>query len=910
MAADKFTFAAGNNASYLEGLYRSYQQDPESVDTSWQQFFAGYDFAARENPLGAKGQDTPLHAKIEAMINSFRRLGHLCAQLNPLTPNTTPLEAVIPELAELAKLNPRELFQPVNFGDKPLSLSEIRQRLSNTYCRSIGADFRESNDVTAVRWWQDKMESCQNKPPLTAETQKRIFSKLVEADGFEKFLQARYLGQKRFSVEGLDSLLPLLDTVSDEMGELGYEELCIGMAHRGRLNILVNNLAKPYTYMLKEFEGSKPTTFDIDGDVKYHMGFSGEISTRHNKTLRVYLGPNPSHLEAVNPVIEGFCKRRQMRLGAEGEKKIIPLLFHGDAAFAGQGIVAETLNLSSLTAYKTGGTIHVITNNQIGFTTVPQQGRSCHYSSDISKFLRAPVIHVNADDPEAVVWAAKLAVEFRHQFHQDVVIDVIGYRRHGHNETDEPSFTQPQMYAAINAQAPVVELYQQKLIAEGIISAAQAAEQIKSYRAELQAAYEQVHGSKEPLPVPLVHPAFREIYSTQRVSRADCIAAVDTAVSVEKLRSLAGTLTSVPEGFSLNPKLMRIVASRQHMLDDEGAVDWSFAELLAFASLAQQGFNIRLSGQDCQRGTFSSRHGVFVDAQNGELYEPLKQLGSGEVDLINSPLSELGCMGFEFGYAIADPHTLVLWEAQFGDFSNGAQIIIDQFITASEAKWNQACGLVLMLPHGHEGMGPEHSSARPERFLQCCGNLNLQVANVTSPAQLFHLLRRQLLRKFRKPLVLMTPKSLLRHPKMISPLKDLSSKRFQEILIDAGASDARGVEKVLLCSGKISYELADMREQQALSTVPIVRVEQLYPFPREALSAYFDSLPKLKSVVWVQEEPQNMGGWSFVFPRLQKLLNKKIEIAYVGRHHSGSTAEGSLYAHQHEQKRIVEEALG
>jgi 2-oxoglutarate dehydrogenase E1 component len=912
---DQFTFADGNNIDYLEKLYQSYLKDPRSVDLSWQGFFAGYEFAAesaarlRERQSAAEGE-IPVAAKIEAMINSFRRLGHLCAQLNPLEKNTRTLNETIPELNEIHAINSEQKFVTANFSASALTFAEIVQNLTLTYCGSIGADFRENNDDKVVRWWQEQMESCQNKPQVSPEKKRRIFDKLVESDGFEKFLQARYLGQKRFSIEGLDAVIPLLDQVISELTSLDYEELCIGMAHRGRLNILVNILGKPYAAMLKEFEGSEVKSFDIDGDVKYHMGFCGEVKAANLKSLRVYLASNPSHLEAVNPVVEGFTNSRQRLLGGEARKKIIPMLFHGDAAFAGQGIVAETLNLSQLDAYKTGGTIHVITNNQIGFTTNPRQGRSCLYSSDISKFLRAPVLHVNADDPEAVVWAAQLAVKFRHQFQQDVVIDVIGYRRHGHNETDEPSFTQPLMYKAISSHQTLVEIYQQKLIAEKVLTADEAREKIKTYRAALQAAYDLVHKNKTPLPQQPIHPAFREVYSTQRVSREEAMAPVDTTVTKQTLQRLSEVICTVPKGFEVNPKLARIIQGRQQMLSGEGAIDWGYAELLAFASLADQGFSVRLSGQDCQRGTFSSRQGVYVELNSNRLYEPLQQIGSGSIELINSPLSELGCMGFEFGYSIADPKSLVLWEAQFGDFSNGAQIIIDQFLTASEAKWQQTSGLVLLLPHGYEGMGPEHSSARPERFLQCCGNLNVQVVNVTSAAQLFHLLRRQMLRNYRKPLVVMTPKSLLRHPKVVSTLKEFTEQRFQEIVIDQGSAEPKAVEKLILCTGKVSIELAEERAARDLSQVPILRVEQLYPFPREAIGAYVATLPKLKSILWVQEEPQNMGGWSFVFPRLHKLLNKKIEIIYVGRRHSGSTAEGSGYAHKTEQQRIIEEALG
>jgi 2-oxoglutarate dehydrogenase E1 component len=912
------SFAQGANTSFLEILYQEYRRSPELVDPSWRRFFEGMDFAGANQTIatgtdGASAQGAQESAKVEAFINAYRRLGHLSADLNPLYPKTQ-VEADMTLAAHgLGAVDLQKAFYPANItGQQQMSLGEIQSFLLATYCGHIGADFRDINNIEIVTWLQEKMESCRNKPQVSPAVKKRVLNKLAEAEGFERFLQARYLGQKRFSCEGSDALIPLLDMLNDAAAKAGVEEITVGMAHRGRLNVLCNVLGKPFETMFKEFEGSDYNPFDIDGDVKYHMGFANEVKTLSGGKIRMYLAPNPSHLEIVNPVIEGFARCRQRLLGDHERSRVLPLLLHGDAAFIGQGVTAETLNLSELAAYKTGGTIHVITNNQIGFTTESHEGRSTVYASGVAKIISAPVLHVNADDPEACIWVAQLAVEYRQKFAKDIVIDLIGYRRHGHNETDEPSYTQPKMYKIIKDHDTTFELYGKQLISENL----ETAEGIKTLTAEVRAVLQKAHDTlraakvkpMDPPPPVLMQPSLVHVKS----DRADIEQVIDTRVSAEKLAAYAKALSSLPHGFTIHPKLEKLVESRATMLTGDGAVDWSFAELLAFASLQAEGRHIRLSGQDCKRGTFSSRHAVFKDFENGSeynIFSPLQKQGLA-VDVINSPLSEMACLGFEFGYSIADQNSLVLWEAQFGDFFNGAQIIVDQFIAACEAKWKQMTGLVMLLPHGHEGMGPEHSSARPERFLQLSGSLNIQVVNATTPAQYFHLLRRQMHRAFRKPLIVMSPKSLLRRPEAVSKTIDFTDGSFREVLDDGSISDRKKVTELVMCSGKIYYDLLQKREKNAdlRVRVPIVRMEQMYPFPKNQIAQLRRSYPALKRIIWTQEEPQNMGGWNFVEPRLKKYA--ECEVEYVGRKYSGTTAEGSLKAHSIEQDRIIHDALG
>ncbi len=920
----RFSYATAENVQFIEGLYAQYKKDPASVDASWQRFFEGYELAAKGDQL-AGGASTPAAAgttgdhessKVEAYINAYRRLGHLMAEISPLPPFGAP-EAQKPDLSPeghgLKSVQPARKFRPANLPEKEYSFAEIDALLKATYCGKIGADFREVNDIGITTWLQGQMETCRNKPTFSPAMKRRILKKLTHAEGFEQFLGRRYIGAKRFSVEGSDTLIPMLDVLATDAANLGVEEIALGMAHRGRLNVLANFMGKAYEAILNEFEGTEFNPYDIDGDVKYHKGFASEVATADDKRIRLYLNPNPSHLECVNPVVEGFVRARQRLLGDDAGARVMPVLLHGDAAMMGQGIVAETLNMSQLAGYRTGGTIHVIVNNQIGFTTDWWESRSTEYSSDIAKMVRAPVLHVNGDDPEAVVWCAKLAVAFRQKFGRDIVIDLVGYRRHGHNEGDEPNFTQPAMYKKIAAHPTVLKQYVAQLAAEKSIPAEESQKEADQFRDQLQAAYDAVHGKKQVnIPAPVIPAALAKSMTYKKATREDAAAPVETGLPAKKLAEIAKRLTTPPAGFTLNPKLVRLLEQRQKMTEGKGAVDWGFGELLGFASVAAEGHHVRLTGQDTRRGTFTSRHAVWTDFETNARFEVMNTVAKdqGKVDVINSPLSEAGCLGFEFGYSVADPDALVAWEAQFGDFCNGAQIIIDQFLSASEAKWKQTSSLVMLLPHGHEGQGPEHSSARPERFLQLCGNLNMQVVIPTTPAQHFHALRRQSHREFRKPLVVMTPKSLLRDPLCVSPMEDFEKGRFHEVLDDATIKKKAAVERVIACSGKIYYDLVKARtENPQLADVPLIRLEQLYPFPYETVKALLESYPKLSEIVWAQEEPQNMGGWNFVRGRMLEVVKPTQRLSYVGRKNSGTPAEGTPKAHEVEQKRIVQESL-
>lgn len=913
---ESLSFAQGENMAFLESLFQQYRQDSASLDSSWQNFFRGFELASGQftgSSTDLKSQDS---AKVEALINAYRRLGHLSADLDPLGDNATPIGSELNlESHGLAGVDIKQQFHPANLSSgQPMPLEQIVSLLNDTYCRKIGADFRETNDMEQIRWLQEKMETTRNAPSLDPELRKHILFKLAQAEGLEKFLQLRFLGHKRFSVEGAEATIPLLDIILSEAANLGIRESCIGMAHRGRLNVLAHILGKSYEQILREFKGGyyNHDNFDIDGDVKYHLGFANSVSTFSGKDIALILSPNPSHLEAVNPVVEGFARARQ-EFGHDGNpSSVLPILIHGDASFIGQGIVAETLNLGGLKDYATGGTIHVIINNQIGFTTLPKESRSCHYSSDIAKIVRAPVLHVNANSLDAVVWTALLAAAYRQKFQKDIVIDLIGYRRHGHNETDEPGFTQPLMYEKIASMPTALEIYSQQLVKDGVVSLTEIEEIKERVRRSLQAAFDQLGSSKTPA-APSVPAEYKQILAYHEATHEQIFAPANTSVSEKVLREVAHKITDVPAQFNLHPKLTRLIAQRRAMINEGGGIDWTFAELLAFATLANEGKPVRLSGQDCRRGTFSSRHGVLFDSKDNSIYEPLNHIrqGQGPVSIINSPLSEAGVMGFDFGYSIAQPNGLALWEAQFGDFVNGAQIIIDQFLVASEKKWKQTSGLTLLLPHGYEGAGPEHSSGRPERFLQLCGNRNIQVAIPTSAAQYFHILRRQIHREFRKPLVLMTHKSLLRDQRLFSPMSEFVNGSFTEILDDSSVAQPKAAKRLILCTGKIFFDLTAMRQDHPeLDSLPIIRLEQLYPFPAHMLKKILSKYPNAKEIYWAQEEPKNMGAWNFARPRILDLLSPDTTLNYVGRRNSGTTAEGSKEAHDTEQKRILSTALG
>jgi 2-oxoglutarate dehydrogenase E1 component len=757
-------------------------------------------------------------------------------------------------------------------------------------------------DTRIRRWLQERMEPRRNQPQFAHRQKLRVLLELHFAELFEKFLHTRYVGQKRFSLEGSETLIPLLDALVEKAAEIGIREIIFGMAHRGRLNVLANTIGKPYDEIFHEFEDNfLPNSIDGDGDVKYHLGFAADRVGARGDKIHLSLSPNPSHLEAVSPVVEGRTRAKEFLFGDEERTLGLALLIHGDAAFAGQGLVAETLNLSQLVGYRTGGTIHVIVNNQIGFTTSPTDARSTLYCSDVAKMIEAPIFHVNGEDPEAAAYVAELALEFRQTFHQDVVIDMFCYRRHGHNEGDEPSFTQPVMYAKIKDRPSLTEVYTEQLILRGDLTVEETEAITAEFQQKLQAAVEEVkHGPRQ---TGMRGYAGRWSGLARQYSHSPA----DTGVSHETLVRVAQAMAQTPAGFNVHPKITRLLESRVADVRDKKPIDWAVAEGLAFGTLLCEGTSVRLSGQDSRRGTFSQRHAVLYDFQTGEPYFPLKALASPPdmFTVFDSLLSEAAVLGFEYGYSLEMPGALVLWEAQFGDFANGAQVIIDQFIACGASKWQRDSGLVLLLPHGYEGQGPEHSSARLERYLQLCAEDNMQVCYPTTPAQYFHVLRRQLKRNFRKPLVVMTPKSLLRHKLCVSPVDQFIDGRFEEI-IDDSAVDATRVRRVLLCSGKVYYDLLEKRQATAQNDVAVLRLEQFYPFPVHLLERMLARYRKAKDFVWVQEESLNMGGWTFIEPRFRGL---GVQIKYVGRDSSASPATGSRQIHLREQREVVEAAL-
>ncbi|MGD2269943.1 MAG: 2-oxoglutarate dehydrogenase E1 component, partial [Desulfobacterales bacterium] len=782
-------------------------------------------------------------------------------------------------------------------------LKEIIKTLKETYCRSIGVEYMHLQDPVERRWLQDRMEPVRNRAALDRSQKFRILKKLYQATLFEEFLNKKYIGVTRFSLEGAVVIVAMLDTLIDYAAGQGVREIILGTAHRGRLNVQAHVLEKPYETIFGEFENCyDPESLIGSGDVKYHNGYLADLKTSSGHDLRIFLVNNPSHLEAVNPVVEGFARARQDMLGEGGSKMILPLLLHGDAAFAGQGVVAETLNMSQLAGYQTGGTIHIVVNNQIGYTTLPEDARSTRYTTDIAKMLMVPIFHVHGEDPDAVNHVTKLAAEYRQAFAKDVVIDVICYRRYGHNEGDEPYFTQPLMYDRVRKRPSVHRIYGEQLIKVDGAAQKEIQELETEITRKLEEAYETVHGSACPFPESPFYEnwnGFHGVYSHEPI---------ETAADAQTLLSLARKLNKVPAGFSLFSKLQRLMQKRLDTVEQGIGIDWSNGEALAFASLLTEGHPIRLSGQDTARGTFSQRHSALVDTKTGTAYIPLNHLDKDQAPfyVYNSLLAEVSVLGFEYGYSLAQPRGMVIWEAQFGDFSNNAQAVIDLFIASGEAKWQRLSGLVLLLPHGFEGLGPEHSSARLERFLQLCAADNLQVCNPTTPAQYFHLLRRQAIRKVRKPLVVMTPKSLLRHPLAVSDLNDLASGSFLEVLDDPITS--HHPRKVLLCSGKIYYQLLQRRKEKKIDDIVIVRLEQFYPFPTNQLETVSDRYRKAQKWYWVQEEPQNMGGWQFLHPRLAAVIEKPI--AYIGRNEAASPATGFPEIHRREQAAIVDQAIG
>ncbi|MFH1808160.1 MAG: 2-oxoglutarate dehydrogenase E1 component [Pseudomonadota bacterium] len=897
--------ATGANADYIEALYEDYQKNPSSLPASWQSFFQGFELSmCGRSCVAAERADK--QSKVASLIYAYRSKGHVIARLDPLGHNRDHDEELTLEGLGLSDKDLKTAFDTGHLGGpKRAPLEEIVALLRATYCGSIGVEYIHIQDRAVRRWLQQQMEPGLNRPSYGPAERREILEKLVDAELFETFLHTRYRGQKRFSLEGAETLIPAIHRLVELAPELGVSEIVMGMAHRGRLNVLANILDKSYADIFGEFEDVYlPDSYGGDSDVKYHKGFSSDHANALGLSVHLSLVANPSHLEAADPVVEGKARAKQRQLGdTEHRRSVLPFLVHGDAAFAGQGVVAETFNLSQLAGYATGGTVHFVINNQIGFTTLPNESRSTAYCTDVAKMVEAPIFHVNGDDPEAVCHVTELALRFRQAFGRDVVVDMVCYRRHGHNEGDEPAFTQPLMYDIIRSHPSVRQLYTEKLIRDTFLDADAAQRLSDEFRQRLQAIFDAVKQHAEP---PAPAQAFRGVWAglDQPYSHEP----VDTAVPSQRLQQVARALCTVPEGFALNPKIARLLPPRLEAITQGGEVDWGYAELLAFGSLLAENTPIRLSGQDSARGTFSSRHAVWQDTTTQQPYKPLNHIVDGQANfcVYNSSLSEASVLGFDYGYSLAEPNMLILWEAQFGDFANGAQVIIDQFITAAQSKWQRTSGICLLLPHGYEGQGPEHSNAYLERYLMACAQDNIQVCNVTTPAQYFHLLRRQVRRPFRLPLVVMSPKSLLRHKRAVSPVAELVASRFVEILDDP--TPPTKARRVLLCSGKVYYDLLEGRETRGLDDVAILRVEQLYPLHEELLVSLLRRHGPHAEVLWVQEEPRNRGAWRHMRAYLTDLLPAQ-EIRYVGRRASASPATGSHHAHQREQEDIVRRAL-
>jgi len=895
------------NTEFVDTQYQRWKSDPRSVPQDWRIFFEGFELGV-SGECRAAGicEETQVlrQSRVEQLIHRYRDVGHLLSCLDPLMvcPTDHPLLSL--SAFDLADDDlDRAFFVPSTFQAEQMTLHEIVRALRETYCRAIGVEYMHLQDPEERRWLQERMEPLRNRPALGRETQIRLLNKLNQATLFDQFLHATYMGQKRFSIEGAEVIVAMLDVLAHHETEHGCREIIMGMAHRGRLNVQTNVLEKLYEAVFCEFEGSyDPDSLVGSGDVKYHMGYLADIKTGQDHDLRILLTANASHLESADAIVEGIARSRQESFGSHGRQAVLPILIHGDAAFAGEGVVAETLNLSQLEGYTTGGTLHIIINNQIGFTTLPQDARSTRYSTDVAKMLMVPIFHIHGEDPEAVIHVARLAADYRRHFSKDVVVDVVCYRRYGHSEGDEPYYTQPQMYDRIKDRPSPSRIYAEKLISEGVVTG----DDLKQIQSGITQCLEAaLKSAREKACAPPFMDFFENWEGLNGNYSHD---PVPTDVPREHLISLAEKVHVYPEGFMPYRRLEHILERRLETIKKGEDIDWATAEMLTFASLLVEGTPVRLSGEDSRRGTFSQRHSMLVDPKTGEHFTPLNFLAEDQAPFMvyDSMLSENAVLGFEYGYAITSPHALVIWEAQFGDFANNAQVIIDQYIAAGESKWGRLCGLVMLLPHGFEGQGPEHSSARLERYLQLCAEDNLQVCHPTTPAQYFHLLRRQVKRNFRKPLILMAPKSILRHPRAVSALDDMASGHFHEVLDDTSGIDSAG--RVLICSGKIYYDLIERREKQQAQDTVILRLEQFYPFPLEQLRRIAGSYRDAREWFWVQEEPENMGGWSFVRWYLQEATGK--EIRYIGRKAAASPATGYSSVHKTEQAALVEQAMG
>jgi len=908
------TFPTGANADVIEAAYRSWLDNPDSVDPTWRAFFQGFTLGSNgTTPLSAGGVgeqaasagvailDSFKQLQVHRLINAYRTHGHLQSHLDPIgePPPADPLLDI--SAFGLGENDLKESFEVGYYKEGgQMKLSTLIERLRTTYCGHVGVEYMHIQDRDAREWLQERMEAHDNQPQFSKAQKVRILRRLHKAELFERFLHTKYVGQKRFSLEGGETFIAALDAIVEHCPNAGVDEIVMGMAHRGRLNVLTSILRKPFEVLFEQFsENYLPDAVGGDGDVKYHLGYEAVVDTMDGRKVEFRLASNPSHLEIVNPVVEGRVRARQRIRNDVERRRVLPILTHGDAAVAGQGVVAETLNFSQLPGYRTGGTLHFVINNQIGFTTLPADARSTRYCTDVAKMIEAPVFHVNGDDPAAVCMVSQLALDFREKFQRDVFIDMYCYRKHGHNETDEPAFTQPTLYKKIAVHPQVSAIYTAKLIAEGSITTEEAdaikAEYLAALEANLAKA-KQTEASKSARRAAAANPTDIFKGSTAVFQPRYTHTPVTTAVPAALIDQCVAGLTRVPGNFRINPKIKRFLENRAQAHRDGGPIDWGFGEALAFGTLLLEGTPVRLSGQDAKRGTFSHRHAVLYDSETRERYTPLLNLAEKQATfcVYNSLLSEAAVLGFDYGYSLDYPQMLCMWEAQFGDFANGAQVVIDQFISSGESKWQRNSGIVLLLPHGYEGQGPEHSSARLERFLQLCAEDNIQVANITTPANFFHLLRRQMKRDFRKPLIVMSPKSLLRHPAAVSRIGDFTGGHFQEIIDDPVAPP--NAARVILCSGKVYYDLVDYRAKQQITDTAIVRIEQLYPLHRNRLAELFDGYGHGARVVWCQEEPRNMGAWSWIAPQLEEIVGHKP--VFVGRDAAASPAVGALALHK------------
>ena len=897
------------SAEYIDAQHQRWKENPDQVDKDWQFFFSGFELGISDAPVSEGTCDVSMvrkQSKVEALIYRYRDIGHFLACLDPLAACPTDHPLLNPSIFGLGPEALNESFYMPGVSDElPMPLKNILSHLKQTYCHSIGVEYMHLQDPEEREWLRSRMETAKNQPDLNTDEKIRILNKLSQAKRFEQFLHKKFLGQKRFSLEGAEVIIPMIDFLFHQAGSHACEEIFLGMAHRGRLNVLANNLGKTYEDIFREFSGTITQEAIVGtGDVKYHKGLNSLFKLQDGREITVNLANNPSHLEAVNPVVEGMARARLDIIGEHDFHKVLPILIHGDAAFAGQGVVTEVLNMSQLDGYRTGGTVHIVINNQIGYTTLPEDARSTRYSTDNAKGIMVPIFHVHGEDPEAVIYTVKLACDYRMAFSKDVVIDVICYRQYGHNEGDEPYFTQPLMYDRIRQRPSLDVAYSDKLMQDRVIEK----EALEKIAGGIETCLEEALEKAKVFFKNSDHADALDETSQQSVTQIDPALTVDE----DTFLTLAKKLNAAPERFHLHAKIEKLLEKRLSAIENDSGIDWGNAEAMAFASILTKKIPIRLSGEDSQRGTFSHRHSVLFDIKNNDEYTPLSNLSDQQAPYyaINSLLSEAGVLGFEYGYSIMRQEALTIWEAQFGDFANNAQVIIDQFIASGEPKWQTKSGLVLLLPHGYEGMGPEHSSARIERFLQLCADDNMCVCNPTTPAQFFHLLRRQAIGRVLKPLIVFTPKSLLRHPQAVSKRADFLSKGFQAVIDDSKIDDPENVvkpEKVVFVSGKLYYELVNARNKAEQKQVAIVRVEQYHPFPKMEIRHIMDKYKDCKRFVWAQEEPENMGAWNFINAHMEKHFSMNLK--YIGRTASASPATGFHHVFIEEQNMIVNEAI-